>query len=52
MDIGRMLTWTADRYPSILVAGAWVPQARFDAGESLELITTEKISALYLVPTI
>lgn len=37
---------------SILVAGTWVPQARFDAEESLELITTGKISALYLVPTI
>ena len=37
---------------SILVAGTWVPQARFDAEESLELITTSKISALYLVPTI
>src|SRR6202035_5066962 len=29
----------------------WVPQAMFDAEESLELITTGKISALYLVPT-
>ncbi len=36
---------------SILVAGTWVPQARFDAEESLELNTTGKISALYLVPT-
>lgn len=37
---------------SVLAAGTWVPQARFDAEESLRLITEEKISALYLVPTI
>ena len=37
---------------SILVAGTWVPQARFDAEESLELIKSSKVSALYLVPTI
>ena len=27
---------------SILVAGTWVPQARFDAEESLELISTSR----------
>ncbi|MFD9663594.1 class I adenylate-forming enzyme family protein [Rhodococcus sp. NPDC059968] len=37
---------------SILAAGTWVPQNGFEAEESLELITREKISALYLVPTI
>ena len=37
---------------SILVAGTWVPQARFDAGTCLELIARERVSALYLVPTI
>ncbi len=37
---------------SILVAGTWVPQASFDAEESLELIKATSVSALYLVPTI
>ncbi len=37
---------------SILVAGTWVPQAKFDAEESLELIKATSVSALYLVPTI
>lgn len=37
---------------SVLSAGTWVPQVRFDAEESLELITRERVSALYLVPTI
>jgi len=37
---------------SILTAGTWVPQARFDADTSLELITRDRVSALYLVPTI
>ena len=37
---------------SILVAGTWVPQATFDAEESLELIKANNVSALYLVPTI
>src|ERR1019366_5132137 len=37
---------------SICVGGTWVPQARFDAEESLELIKTDSISSLYLVPTI
>ncbi|MBB5158602.1 class I adenylate-forming enzyme family protein [Saccharopolyspora phatthalungensis] len=37
---------------SVVSAGTWVPQVRFDAEESLELITRERVSALYLVPTI
>jgi 2-furoate---CoA ligase len=37
---------------SILVAGTWVPQASFDADTSLELIARDRVSALYLVPTI
>ena len=36
---------------SILVAGTWVPQATFDAEESLELIKATNVSELYLVPT-
>jgi 2-furoate---CoA ligase len=36
---------------SIVAAGTWVPQTKFDAEESLELITREGIGALYLVPT-
>ena len=36
---------------SILVAGTWVPQVKFDPEESLELIKSNNISALYLVPT-
>jgi 2-furoate---CoA ligase len=36
---------------SIVAAGTWVPQARFDPDESLELITRENVKALYLVPT-
>ncbi len=36
---------------SIIVSGTWVPQARFQAEEALELIAKERISALYLVPT-
>ena len=36
---------------SILAAGTWVPQARFDAETSLELISGDRVSALYLVPT-
>jgi 2-furoate---CoA ligase len=36
---------------SIVCAGTWVPQERFDADESLELISREQVSALYLVPT-
>jgi 2-furoate---CoA ligase len=37
---------------SVLAAGTWVPQAKFDADESLELIVREQVTALYLVPTI
>ena len=37
---------------TVLAAGTWVPQAKFDADASLDLITKEKVSALYLVPTI
>jgi 2-furoate---CoA ligase len=36
---------------SILAGGTWVPQARFDSEESLALIERERITALYLVPT-
>lgn len=37
---------------SIVVGGTWVGQPAFDAQESLELITSENVSSLYLVPTI
>ncbi|GAA5121844.1 AMP-binding protein [Haloechinothrix salitolerans] len=37
---------------SVIGAGTWVPQARFDADEAMELITTERVDTLYLVPTI
>ena len=37
---------------SILAAGTWVPQVRFDAAESLELMGAERVTALYLVPTL
>ncbi|MCW2676527.1 MAG: AMP-dependent synthetase and ligase, partial [Modestobacter sp.] len=37
---------------SIVCGGTWVPQARFDAAESVQLIRDEGVSALYLVPTI
>ncbi len=37
---------------SILASGTWVPQVRFDADTSLELIARDRVSALYLVPTI
>jgi len=37
---------------SIVVGGTWVGQPAFDAEESLELITSEDVSSLYLVPTI
>ncbi|UOT03628.1 class I adenylate-forming enzyme family protein [Rhodococcus opacus] len=37
---------------SVLAAGTWVPQTNFVAEESLDLITREKVGALYLVPTI
>ncbi|GAA5164567.1 AMP-binding protein [Pseudonocardia eucalypti] len=37
---------------SILIGGTWVGQARFDADESRALILGERVSSLYLVPTI
>jgi len=37
---------------SIVSAGTWVPQPKFDAEETMELIISEKIDTLYLVPTI
>jgi 2-furoate---CoA ligase len=37
---------------SIVAGGTWVPQARFDADESLALISSEGVTALYLVPTV
>ena len=37
---------------SVLAGGVWVPQPKFDAEESIELIVREQIGALYLVPTI
>jgi 2-furoate---CoA ligase len=37
---------------SIVCGGTWVPQAKFDAAESVQLIRDEGVSALYLVPTI
>jgi 2-furoate---CoA ligase len=37
---------------SIAVGGTWVPQARFSAEESLELITGHSVTSLYLVPTV
>jgi 2-furoate---CoA ligase len=35
-----------------LVDGRFVAQARFDAGRSLELIEAERVTSLYLVPTL
>jgi 2-furoate---CoA ligase len=37
---------------SIVGGGTWVPQVRFDADESLALIGSDGVTALYLVPTI
>lgn len=37
---------------SVAAGGTWVPQPRFDAEESLELIAQEQITTLYLVPTV
>lgn len=37
---------------SIVSAGIWVPQAKFDADEALELILSQNVDTLYLVPTI
>ena len=36
---------------TIVAAGTWVPQARFDAAEAGELVAAEGITSLYLVPT-
>jgi 2-furoate---CoA ligase len=36
---------------TVLGGGVWVPQARFDAEEAIELIKSERINSLYLVPT-
>ena len=36
---------------TVIGGGTWVPQARFDAEEAIELIKSERISSLYLVPT-
>ncbi len=35
-----------------LVGGCYVPQARWDAGEALRLIAAERITSLYLAPTL
>src|SRR5581483_5743430 len=35
-----------------LVGGCFVPQARWDAGEALRLIEQERITSLYLAPTL
>ncbi|WP_431729850.1 class I adenylate-forming enzyme family protein [Verrucosispora sp. TAA-831] len=37
---------------SLLVGGTWVPQRRFDADESTELVAREGVTTLYLVPTV
>ncbi|MCW2775437.1 MAG: AMP-dependent synthetase and ligase [Nocardioides sp.] len=37
---------------SVLSAGVWVPQPKFDAEEAVDLIRREQVGALYLVPTI
>lgn len=37
---------------SIIGGGTWVPQAKFEVDESLELIAAERVDTLYLVPTI
>jgi 2-furoate---CoA ligase len=36
---------------TVVAAGTWVPQARFDAGEAGELVAAEGVTSLYLVPT-
>jgi len=36
---------------SVVGSGTWVPQASFDAAQSVELIAAEGIDTLYLVPT-
>jgi 2-furoate---CoA ligase len=35
-----------------LVGGCFVPQARWDAGEALRLIEAERVTSLYLAPTL
>jgi 2-furoate---CoA ligase len=35
-----------------LVGGCYVPQARWDAGEALRLVEDERITSLYLAPTL
>jgi 2-furoate---CoA ligase len=37
---------------SVLAAGTWVPQAKFETQATMHLITSENVGALYLVPTI
>lgn len=37
---------------SVVGAGTWVPQAKFNADESIELIIDNNIDTLYLVPTV
>lgn len=37
---------------SIISAGTWVPQAKFDADEAIQLIVDNNIDTLYLVPAI
>ena len=37
---------------TIAVGGTWVPQATFDPDAAIELIVAERVSALYLVPTL
>lgn len=37
---------------SIVAAGTWVPQAKFNADESMQLIIDNDVDTLYLVPTI
>lgn len=36
---------------TVVAGGTWVPQARFDAAEAAELVATEGVTSLYLVPT-
>jgi len=36
---------------SVVAGATWVPLARFDVGAAVELVETERITSLYLVPT-
>lgn len=36
---------------SVISSGTWVPQASFDPAQSAELIASERVDTLYLVPT-